>query len=151
MEIKVVFQELDCVTKSNRFYPKSVFKKAIRKFKKEFVVEDKAMGECHIGKTGNEIYDNININLDNVSHHVIEIKTKGNKVVGKIKILDTIRGIEFKNLLDGGYNDYYIALRGIGTLEKNEDGVNVVTELTIISFDIYKEQYDIGTEDVDPD
>jgi len=123
MEIKVIFQSLDCVTSSDRFYPKAVFKKAIRKFKKELVVNDKAMGECYLKQFDDKGIDP-EINLSNVSHIVTEIKTKGDKAVGKIKILDTPRGKKLKEWLEYGI-EYVVALRGLGMIEKNDDGISV--------------------------
>ena len=67
------------------------------------------------------------VNLERVSHLIKEMKVEGNNIIGRAKILDTPYGQIVKNLIDEGAK-LGVSSRGMGSLKKNEAGVNEVQE-----------------------
>jgi hypothetical protein len=64
------------------------------------------------------------INLDRVSHIIVELKQNGTDFIGKAKITDTPMGNIARGLLESGAN-LGVSSRGLGSL-KEEKGVMVV-------------------------
>lgn len=79
------------------------------------------------------------VSLDRVSHIVREMWWDGNNVCGKIEILPTPKGQILEKLLESGVT-IGISSRGVGSTEKNGEGLDVVQQdYTIICFDIVSE------------
>jgi hypothetical protein len=66
------------------------------------------------------------INLDRVSHKIVELKQDGNNFIGKAKVLSTPMGNIAKNLLESGVQ-LGVSTRGMGSL-KEVNGVMEVQE-----------------------
>tara|TARA_Y100000817_G_scaffold314689_1_gene314594 strand:+ start:78 stop:734 length:657 start_codon:yes stop_codon:yes gene_type:complete len=116
--IEGIFAQAERENRNKRIYGKQVLFGAVDKYNKEFVGEGRAVGELNhpSGPT---------INLDKVSHLVINLNYEGNDVVGKAKILDTPNGNIAKKLLEGGVK-LGVSTRGMGSLEPTNGGVSVV-------------------------
>ena len=116
--IEGIFAQAERENRNKRIYGKQVLFGAVDKYNKEFVGEGRAVGELNhpSGPT---------INLDKVSHLVINLNYEGNDVVGKAKILDTPNGNIAKKLLEGGVK-LGVSTRGMGSLEPRSDGIAVV-------------------------
>ena len=84
---------------------------------KEFVKTKRAFGELGHPETPT-------INLDRVSHMIVDLTEDGDSWIGKAKILDTPMGKIARNLIEGGAQ-LGVSSRGMGSL-KSIDGVNYV-------------------------
>jgi hypothetical protein len=115
--IEGVFMQSEQKNRNGRVYPKSVLMTEVKRYNKEYVQKNRAMGELNHpqGPT---------VNLDRVSHIIKELREDGSDVYGKAKIMDTPMGKIAKNLIDEGAK-LGVSSRGMGTL-KEKNGVNEV-------------------------
>ena len=76
------------------------------------------------------------INLQNVSHNIVEVKMKGNDVYGKVEILSTPAGNILKELFRNGIT-VGISSRGMGSVKENmsEGTVEVQDDFELLCFD----------------
>tara|TARA_Y100000593_G_C4313702_1_gene339704 strand:+ start:3319 stop:3972 length:654 start_codon:yes stop_codon:yes gene_type:complete len=118
--IEGIFMQSEQKNRNGRVYPKATLMKEVSRYTKELVESKRAMGE--LGHP-----EGPTLNLERVSHIITELKEDGNNIVGKAKILDTPYGNIVKNLIDEGAQ-LGVSSRGMGSLKKNNDGVNEVQE-----------------------
>jgi len=109
---------------NQRVYPVSEISNAVQtlqeKIKKGFTV----LGEA-------DHPDDLNINLDRVSHMITDMSMRGNDGIGKLKMLPTPMGNICKTLLESGVK-LGVSSRGSG----NVDGSGNVSDFEIITVDI---------------
>ena len=122
--IKGVFMQSEVKNRNGRIYPKKVLMDEAKRYMKEYVKPNRAMGE--LGHPSGPT-----VNLERVSHLIKELKFEGNDVVGTAKILDTPYGKIVKNLMDEG-TKLGVSTRGMGSLEE-KDGVKMVKEDFMLS------------------
>jgi len=105
--------------KNGRVYPMSVLQNAVDKYHESHIKTNRGYGELG-HPTGPQI------NLDRVSHLIVDLKRDGNSnyFIGKAKLTDTPMGNIAKGLLDSGAN-LGVSSRGMGSLE-SKNGVMVV-------------------------
>ena len=115
--IEGIFMQADSKNRNGRVYPKAVMEKAVDKYMTEQVSKGRAVGELNHpeGPT---------INLDKVSHKIVDLRWEGNNIVGKAQILDTPMGQIVKGLMEGGVQ-LGVSSRGMGSLAQR-GGVNYV-------------------------
>ena len=115
--IEGIFMQSEQKNRNGRVYPNTVLMNEVKRYNKEYVKKNRAMGELNHpqGPT---------VNLDRVSHIIKELREDGNDVYGKAKIMDTPMGKIAKNLIDEGAK-LGVSSRGMGSL-KEKDGVNEV-------------------------
>lgn len=115
--IEGIFMQSNQKNRNGRVYPESVLMNEVKRYNKEYVEKNRAMGELNHpqGPT---------VNLDRVSHIIKELKQDGDDVYGKAKIMDTPMGKIAKNLIDEGAK-LGVSSRGMGSL-KEVKGVNEV-------------------------
>jgi len=118
--IEGIFMQSEQKNRNGRVYPKNTLMKEVSRYTKELVEGKRAMGE--LGHP-----EGPTLNLERVSHIITELKEDGDNVIGKAKILDTPYGNIVKNLIDEGAQ-LGVSSRGMGSLKKNDDGVNEVQE-----------------------
>ena len=118
--IEGVFMQADKKNKNGRMYPLETLSKEVKRYNKNFVKTSRAMGE--LGHP-----EGPSINLERVSHMIKELSEDGSSIVGKAKVLDTPYGKIVQNLIDEGAK-LGVSSRGMGSLEKNDKGINVVQE-----------------------
>ena len=118
--IEGIFMQAEQKNRNGRMYPKGTLMKEVSRYTKELVEGKRAMGE--LGHP-----EGPSLNLERVSHIITELKEDGDNVIGKAKILDTPYGNIVKNLIDEGAQ-LGVSSRGMGSLKKNDDGVNEVQE-----------------------
>ena len=103
-----------------------------RKYKREelaLAVENanKKIAEGHFIAGELNHPNDLQINLERVSHIITEMRMDGNNAVGKMKLLNTPMGIIAKNLLDGGLK-LGVSSRGSGSVvEGTVQGFNFLT------------------------
>jgi hypothetical protein len=107
------------VNKNGRMYPLSVMQNAVDKYVGDHIKTNRGYGE--LGHPQGP-----QINLDRVSHLVVDLQRDGNTnyFIGKARLTDTPMGNIAKGLLDSGAN-LGVSSRGMGSL-KSENGVMVV-------------------------
>jgi hypothetical protein len=123
--IEGIFLQSDLKNRNGRMYPESVMDKEVGRYIKEYVEKNRAYGE--LGHP-----DSPSINLDRVSHLIVDLRKEGTNYIGKAKILETPMGQIARGLLDGGAN-LGVSSRALGSLKMNEDGVQVVQDDFMLS------------------
>lgn len=101
--------------RNHRVYPPHIMEKEVARYSKEFIQENRALGE--LGHPSGPT-----INLERVSHMITELKKDGNVYVGKAKIMETPYGMIARNFLDNGVK-LGVSSRGLGSLVENKDGI----------------------------
>lgn len=105
--------------RNGRVYPKSILEREVRRYNEEYISKNRAFGE--LGHP-----DSPSINLDRVSHLIVNMRQEGASFIGKAKILETPMGKIAKSLLEGGAQ-LGVSSRGMGSL-KEVNGVNQVQD-----------------------
>lgn len=126
-----VLQRADSKNQNGRCYPRAILAREVENYKKA-VAEGRAVGEC-------DHPDKSVVELRNVSHVVREIDWRGNDVIGRVEILNTPSGQILKSLMESGIK-LGISSRGVGEVQRDENGVDVVDEsFVLICFDVVSE------------
>ena len=120
MYIEGTFLQGNLKNRNGRFYPTEVLNKEVNRYCESFVAKGRALGE--LGHP-----DGPTVNLDRVSHKIIDLHREGNNFVGKAKLLETPMGVIAKNLLDEGVQ-LGVSSRGMGSLRDTNEGYKVVGE-----------------------
>ena len=120
MFIEGIFLQGNLKNRNGRFYPTEVLEKEVGRYNESYVSKGRALGE--LGHP-----DGPTVNLDRVSHKIIDLHTEGNNFVGKAKLLETPMGVIAKNLLDEGVS-LGVSSRGMGSLRDTNEGYKVVGE-----------------------
>jgi len=123
--IEGIFMQSEKKNKNGRNYPKNILMKEVKRYNKEYVNNKRALGE--LGHP-----EGPTVNLDRVSHMITELYEDGNDVYGRAKIMDTPMGKIVKNLIDEGAN-IGVSSRGMGSLKKNNKGINEVQDDFMLS------------------
>lgn len=105
--------------RNGRVYSKSILEREVRRYNEEYISKNRAFGE--LGHP-----DSPSINLDRVSHLIVNMRQEGAQFIGKAKILETPMGKIAKSLLEGGAC-LGVSSRGMGSL-KEVNGVNMVQD-----------------------
>ena len=130
MYLTGVMQVADTKNGNGRIYPSEVLKREVQNYTK-LVREKRALGELDHPE------DSV-INLKNASHMVTEVWFDDNKVMGKIKILDTPSGDIAKSLVNSGVT-LGISSRGLGSVKETREGTVVEHDFQLICFDLVSE------------
>lgn len=124
-----VMQRADSTNQNGRQYPEDILKREVDKYKKVFVSEKRALGEL-------DHPDSSVVNLQNVSHNVVDLWWDGKDLVGKIEILGTPSGNIAKELLKAGIR-LGISSRGMGSVKSIGEGqVEVQEDFEIVCWDL---------------
>ena len=118
--IERVFLQSEMKNRNGRMYPKSTLAREVGRYNENFVQKGRALGE--LGHP-----DGPTVNLDRVSHKIVSLKESGNNFIGKAKILSTPMGKIASDLLGEGVK-LGVSSRGIGSLNKTNEGYSVVGE-----------------------
>ena len=125
--VKGVLQRAESKNQNGRVYPREILVREAKKYTKEFVKERRAMGEL-------DHPDSSVVNLQNVSHNVLEMHWKGNDLVGTVEVLTTPAGNILKELFKGGIK-LGISSRGLGSIKQESVGDEVQDDFELIAFD----------------
>jgi hypothetical protein len=123
--IEGVFLQSNLKNRNGRMYPESTMDREVGRYLKESVLNNRAYGE--LGHP-----DTPSINLDRVSHLIVDLRKEGTNWIGKAKILNTPMGQIARGLLDGGAN-LGVSSRALGSLQMNKEGVQVVQDDFMLS------------------
>lgn len=123
--IEGIFLQSELKNRNGRLYPEAVMDKEVGRYMESLVKQHRAYGE--LGHP-----DTPSINLDRVSHLIVDLRKEGTNYVGKAKIMDTPMGNIARGLLDGGAN-LGVSSRALGSLQMNKEGVQVVQDDFMLS------------------
>ena len=115
--IEGIFLQAEIKNRNGRVYPIDVMENEVSRYVREVVNSNRAYGE--LGHPAGP-----QINLDRVSHMIVELKKEGKNFIGKAKITETPMGDIARGLLESGAN-LGVSSRGMGSL-KESNGVMVV-------------------------
>jgi len=125
--VKGVLQRADAKNQNGRRYPKHVLTREERKYQ-ELIKQRRALGEL-------DHPDSTVINLNNVSHNIIEMHWDGNDLVGTVEVLSTPAGNILKELFKSGIT-VGISSRGMGSVRELEEGMlEVQDDFELLCFD----------------
>ena len=130
--VKGVLQRAEAKNQNGRVYPRETLMREAEQYSKVQIKERRALGEL-------DHPDSSVVNLNNVSHNVLEMHWKGNDLVGTVEVLGTPAGNILKELFKSGIK-LGISSRGLGSVKEmneNEDGgtVEVQPDFELIAFD----------------
>ena len=131
--VKGVLQRANAKNQNGRVYPRDTLMKEAEKYSKVQIKERRALGEL-------DHPDSSVVNLNNVSHNVLEMHWKGDDLVGTVEVLSTPAGNILKELFKSGIK-LGISSRGLGSVEEIHEGdghepvVKVQPDFELIAFD----------------
>ena len=122
--IKGIFLQTEITNRNGRMYRFDSMNREVSKYNEEFIQRGRALGE--LGHP-----EGPTVNLDRVSHKIVELYPEGKNFIGKAKLLETPMGKIAKNLLEEGVQ-LGVSSRGLGSLKK-EGSLQVVADDFILS------------------
>ena len=122
--IKGIFLQTEITNRNGRMYRFDSMNREVSKYNEEFIQRGRALGE--LGHP-----EGPTVNLDRVSHKIVELYPEGKNFIGKAKLLETPMGKIAKNLLEEGVQ-LGVSSRGLGSLKK-EGTLQVVADDFILS------------------
>ena len=130
--VKGVLQRAEAKNQNGRVYPKETLMREAKKYQQVQIAERRALGEL-------DHPDSSVVNLNNVSHNVLEMHFKGNDLVGTVEVLGTPAGNILKELFKSGIK-LGISSRGLGSVkeiheDEGQDTVEVQPDFELIAFD----------------
>ena len=131
--VKGVLQRAESKNQNGRVYPKDTLVREAKKYAKTNIAERRALGEL-------DHPDSSVVNLNNVSHNILEMHWKGDDLEGTVEVLGTPAGNILKELFKAGIK-LGISSRGLGSVEEIHEGdgmepvVKVQPDFELIAFD----------------
>ncbi len=129
--VKGVLQRANAKNHNGRIYPKETLMREAQKYEKTFISERRALGEL-------DHPDSSVVNLNNVSHNVLDMEFKGDDLVGTVEVLSTPSGNILKELFKSGIK-LGISSRGMGSVKEvmreGENTLEVQPDFELIAFD----------------
>ena len=129
-----VLQRADAKNQNGRVYPRETLMREAKKYAEVQIKERRALGEL-------DHPDSSVVNLNNVSHNILEMQWKGKDLVGTVEVLGTPAGNILKELFKSGIK-LGISSRGLGSVEELGEAegdenptVKVKDDFELIAFD----------------
>lgn len=123
-----VLQRAEAKNQNGRVYPKPILEREVKNYAATNIAQRRALGEL-------DHPDSMVVNLNNVSHNILEVTWKGNDLVGKVEILNTPAGKILKELFEAGIT-LGISSRGMGSVKQlDEKTVEVQDDFELIAWD----------------
>lgn len=115
-----VFMQSAIPNGNNRIYPEEIMDNAAKSYNQVYVNQSRAYGE--LGHP-----DTPKINLERVSHRIVELKKDGKNYIGKAMLMDTPYGTIAKQIMESG-GRLGVSTRGVGTTKKDHTGKMIVQD-----------------------
>ena len=127
--VQGVLQRAGAKNQNGRVYPKEILMRECQKYQREFIDQNRALGELDHPESSV-------VNLNNVSHNVLKMWWDGNDLKGVVQVLDTPSGKILKSLFKAGIT-LGISSRGLGSVKelRSEGVVQVQDDFELICFD----------------
>jgi len=114
------FLQTEVVNRNGRMYRLPIVEREVKRYTEQYVDKGRALGE--LGHP-----DGPSVNLDRVSHKIVELCREGNNFIGKAQILSTPMGKIAESLLKEGVT-LGVSSRGVGSVKQTREGFNEVGE-----------------------
>ncbi|PNX49280.1 MAG: primosomal protein [Thermoplasmata archaeon M11B2D] len=115
--IEGIFLQANIKNRNGRIYPSAIMEREVNRYIAEQVNQNRAYGELGHPNTPT-------INLDRVSHRIVELRKDGDNYIGKAKISSSPSGQIARGLMEDG-GRLGVSSRGLGSL-KEVNGVHEV-------------------------
>ena len=130
--VRGVLQRAESKNQNGRVYPREVLMREAKKYAKEFIGQNRAMGELDHPESSV-------VNLSNVSHNIKEMHWEGDNLLGTVEVLGTPSGNILTELFKSGIK-LGISSRGMGSVETvseagDEPSQEVQPDFELIAFD----------------
>ena len=130
--VKGVLQRAESKNQNGRVYPRDTLVREAKKYAETQIKERRALGEL-------DHPDSSVVNLNNVSHNILEMHWNGDDLSGTVEVLGTPSGNILKELFKSGIK-LGISSRGLGSVKEisegdGEDTVEVQPDFELIAFD----------------
>tara|TARA_R110000822_G_scaffold191062_2_gene329740 strand:+ start:590 stop:1222 length:633 start_codon:yes stop_codon:yes gene_type:complete len=126
--VEGVLQRSGAKNQNGRIYPKDILAREVANYKATQIAEKRALGELDHPESSV-------VNLNNVSHNILDCWWNGDDVIGKVEILGTPSGNILKELLKAGIL-LGISSRGLGSVKELDEGtVAVEDDFELICWD----------------
>ena len=126
-----VLQRGNAKNQNGRIYPRETLVREAKKYASVQIKERRALGEL-------DHPDSSVVNLNNVSHNILEMNWNGDDLTGTVEVLGTPAGNILKELFKAGIK-LGISSRGLGSVSEEdlsgEDTVEVQPDFELIAFD----------------
>jgi hypothetical protein len=130
MMLSGLMQMAETQNGNGRVYPQKILEREVKNYQK--LVEDRrALGEL-------DHPEESVINLKNASHMITEIWMDDDKVMGKMKVLETPSGKILESLVRSGVS-IGISSRGLGSVKETMGKTIVEDDFQLICFDVVSE------------
>jgi len=126
--IEGVFMQSDTLNRNKRMYPRNILLNEIARYDREYVQNKRAFGE--LNHPTNPV-----VNLDRVSHIILEFKSNGKDVQGRAKVMGTPMGEIVKSLINEGAR-LGVSSRGMGSLRERNGYNEVCNDFLLSAVDI---------------
>jgi len=138
LTVRGILQRSGIKNQNGRVYPKNVLIREAQKYAENFIKERRALGELDHPESSV-------VNLQNVSHNVVEMHWDGDDLVGTVEVLPTPNGNILKELFKANIR-LGISSRGMGTVKKdvNENADLVQDDFELIAFDFVSNPSTMG-------
>ena len=130
MVVTGVLQRAGAKNQNGRVYPKAILARECKKYDKEFIQQNRALGELDHPESSV-------VNLNNVSHNILKIWWEGEDLMGDLLVLDTPSGKILKELFRAGIT-LGISSRGLGSVKEmyESNTVEVQDDFELICWDV---------------
>lgn len=126
--VKGVLQRANAKNQNGRVYPREILMREAKKYSDINIKERRALGEL-------DHPDSSVVNLNNVSHNILEMHWQNDDLVGTVEVLSTPSGNILKELFKSGIK-LGISSRGLGSVRQlGEGSVEVQDDFELIAFD----------------
>ncbi len=127
--VQGILQRSGAKNQNGRVYPKNILMRECQRYQKEYIDQNRALGELDHPESSV-------VNLNNVSHNVLKIWWEGDDLKGVVQVLDTPSGKILKSLFKAGIT-LGISSRGLGSVKelRNENVVEVQDDFELICWD----------------
>ena len=124
-----IIQRANTLNQNGRVYPKNILNREAQKYQKDYIDQNRALGELDHPESSV-------VNLNNVSHNILKMWWDGDDLKGAVQILETPSGKILKSLFDAGIT-LGISSRGLGSVKElyKESAVEVQEDFELICFD----------------
>ena len=130
--VKGTLQRAEAKNQNGRVYPRETLVREAKKYAEVQIKERRALGEL-------DHPDSSVVNLNNVSHNILEMHWNGDDLNGTVEVLGTPAGNILKELFKSGIK-LGISSRGLGSVKEvheaeGDDSVEVQPDFELIAFD----------------
>lgn len=118
----------DVVNKNRRLYPGAILESTMEQYDREYVRQNRAVGEAEHPET-------TQVNIDRISHVIVPgslVREEAQNWSAKAKILNTPCGNIVKGLLEGGVQ-IGVSTRADGAVKRNSQGIMEVQSGLVMS------------------